>query len=707
MKKLPLFLNCVMALVAQLFIFTSANAQELKPIKLPLSWKNETTVILVQMTKDSRNYFEYDIKNGTMAAVNMPAPPNATPSVAVKNGDIFYYDINKNEKRITETKSEEKNPVLSPDFTRIAFTRDNNLFSIELATGKEFQYTKDGSDLILNGWASWVYYEEIFGRPSRYRAFWWSPDSRKIAFYRFDDSKVPMFPIYSSDGQHGFITETRYPMAGDPNPSVKIGVTGVEGGGITWADFDESDDQYFGPPQWASDSRNLMIQWMNRDQNNLIVYAINSADGTKKEIYKEFQKTWIDWIEDIQFGELGFYFVRDFDLWEQLYYQSYDGKTLVKLTEGKNWGIKVVNFDEINRTVYFTARREISTRNDFYRLSWDKKMDKKQIVRLSSGEYNFVSPVLSPDKKHFVAIASNISTPSKLILASCAKGGVVKPGELKVIEDSKGDKFNPEQLPVAEMIFITTPDGYRLPASIIWPKNMDRSKKYPVLVNMYGGPNSGTVMDTWRSPMGMGDAKLWFEEGIIQINIDNRASGHCGKEGMNYVHRNLGKYEIQDYIEWAKYLISLPFVNAQKIGITGFSYGGTMTVLALTDGAEYYRYGIAGGGVYDWRLYDSHYVERYMDEPKDNPDGYNSTAVLGKVRQYKSEKGSRLYLTHGTSDDNVHMQNTIQLIDALQKAGKQFDLMLYPGGMHGYRGAQALHDREAEISFWRKNLLDK
>ena len=284
MKKPSLFLNCVMALVVQILIFTSLNAQELNPIKLPLSWKNETSVILTQMTKDSKSYFVYDIKNGTMAVDNAPTPPDATPSVSVKNGDVFYYDIAKKEKQITDTKAEEKNPVLSPDFSKIAFTRDNNLFSIDIASGKEIQYTKDGSNLILNGWASWVYYEEIFGRPSRYRAFWWSPDSKKIAFYRFDDSKVPMFPIYNSDGQHGSITETRYPMAGDPNPSVKIGITGVEGNGIIWADFNEKDDQYFGPPQWNADSKNIMIQWMNRDQNNLIVYAIDSENGTKKEI---------------------------------------------------------------------------------------------------------------------------------------------------------------------------------------------------------------------------------------------------------------------------------------------------------------------------------------------------------------------------------------------------------------------------------------
>ena len=289
-----------------------------------------------------------------------------SPSVTLKEWDIYMYDTLKRVKRLTDTKAIEKNPTLSPDYKKVAFTRDNDLYSIDIETNKEVRHTFDGSDLILNGWASWVYYEEIFGRMSQYRAFWWSPDSKKLAFYRFDDTQVPMFPIYNSSGQHGSITQTRYPKAGDPNPKVKIGFSSVEGGGVKWADFDQEQDQYFGTPYWGSNSNGeiLFVQWMDRDQSNLVLYAVNVTDGFKREIYKEYQKTWVDWIDEIQFGKDGFYFIRDFDLWEHIFYQSYDGNTLVRLTDGKNWGTKILKLDEQSRQIYYSARCEVSTRND-------------------------------------------------------------------------------------------------------------------------------------------------------------------------------------------------------------------------------------------------------------------------------------------------------------------------------------------------------
>lgn len=666
-------------------IFTgNIIAQAVKPVAQPVSWKDNQTVIMAKYEGMKRILFDYNIKTGDRNEIQIRDTLHKSPQVPLNPTD--------------------KNYTLSPDSTRMAFTRNNDLYSIDLKTGKETRYTFDGSDLILNGKASWVYCEEIFGRETNYRAFWWSPDSKKLTFYRFDDSQVPMFPIYNSAGKHGAIAETRYPKAGDPNPKVKIGFVPVDGGDVTWADFDQEKDQYFGTPYWNSTGESLFVQWMDRDQCNLIMYAVNAADGSKREVYKEYQKTWIDWIEDIQFGRDGFYFVRDFDLWEQIYYQTYDGNRLVKLTEGKNWGTKIVKLDEASNRIFYSSRCEISTRNDLYRVSWNKKYV-TEVKKLSSGEFNYSGILISPDNKNFISVLSNISTPNKVVLMYADKGGIVKPGEIRIIEESKLNEPDFSKLPVSEVIFMITPDGYRLPASVTWPKNMDRTKKYPVLISVYGGPNHSLVMDVWRTPGK--STQMWAEEGVIQISLDNRASGHCGKEGVNFVYRNLGNYEVQDYILWVKYLRALPFIDGEKIGITGFSYGGTMTLLAMTEGADYFRYGIAGGGVYDWILYDSHYTERYMDHPNDNPEGYKSSSVLEKVAMYKSENGSLLRITHGTSDDNVHVQNTMQLTDALQKAGKHFELMLYPGGMHGYRGYQRAHSSDEDIRFWRKTLLNK
>lgn len=679
-----------------------ADAQDLKQLSNVVSWRDNSSLLMMHMEKGERVYREYNIKTGIANIVERPADV-ARATVSVKDGDIYYKDEKGEERQITHTVAEERNPELSPDGKVIAFTRDNDLYTINILGDNEVRYTNDGSELIMNGWASWVYYEEILGRASRYKAFWWSPDSRTIAFMRFDDTNVPMFPIYDATGKHGSITRTRYPKAGDSNPLVRIGFADLETARVSWGDFNEKDDQYFGTPYWNSNSEELLVQWMDRDQSNFLLYSVNRSDGGKRVVYTEKQNTWIDWLEEVRFGKEGFYFVRDFELWENIYYQSYDGYVFTKLTEGKNWGVRFIDFDEERRELYFTSRGETSERNDFYLLSWNKGMKKSSVKRLSSGRWNYSSVLLSPDRKNFSANVSSVSDPTSTIVMSIAKGGVVKPGEFVIVQDA-ADGADLTLLPVAEMLFITTPDGYRLPASVIWPENMDKEKKYPVIVSMYGGPNSGTVMDVWRNPSD--DVKFWYKRGAIQISIDHRASGHCGKEGMNFIHRNLGKQEIEDYILWAKYLISLPFVDSNRIGITGFSYGGTMTLLALTEGAEFFRFGIAGGGVYDWHLYDTHYTERYMDTPQNNPEGYKYTSVLGKVSKYRSEKGSRLYITHGTSDDNVHFQNTLQLIDALQRAGKQFDLMIYPGGMHGYRGAQSVHDREAARNFWLKHLFD-
>lgn len=704
MNFLNSFKRALSFLICLLIASQALNAQNpSKSVPLPHSWKDNNTLIMVHTMGMKRVFYEYNIKKETMTEIDSPVAPKATPTVALKNGNIFFYDIAGNEKQLTFTSSQERNPTLSPDFKKVAFTRDNDLYSYDLESSTETRLTNDGSEVILNGWASWVYYEEIFGRGGQYRAFWWSPDSRTIAFYRFDETMVPMFPIYDASGKHGSITRTRYPKAGDPNPEVKLGFVSPGGGDIVWADFNPEDDQYFGTPFWTSTGSTIMVQWMDRDQSNLVLYAVSVYTGQKSPVYKEYQKTWINWMTDMKFGKDGFYFVRDFELWEHIYYQSYDGKRLERLTDGMNWSVRILDVDEKSSSLHFLARREVSVRNDIYKASWGDKG--KSVRRVSSGEYNYSMPLLSPDKKHLAAVVSNIQTPLKSVLISTERGGAVKQGEIRVMSDTKVDNFDTLNLPKPNLLYITTPEGYKLPGLITLPHNFDSNKKYPVIMSVYGGPNSSNVMDTWRNPSKLNH--LWAKEGVIQISVDNRASGHCGKEGINYVHRNLGHYELQDYILWAKYLASLGYVDTEKIGITGFSYGGTMTALALTDGADYFRFGIAGAGVYDWMLYDTHYTERYMDHPEDNPDGYKSSAAINKASGYKSESGSVLYLTHGTADDNVHLQNTIQMIDALQKEGKQFELMLYPGAYHGYRGYQGAHSEEATINFWRKVLLNK
>ena len=620
----------------------------------------------------------------------------------------------------------------SPDSTKLAFTRNNDLWIYDVASKQETRLTKDGSDVILNGYASWVYYEEILGRASRYCAFWWSPDSKKIGFYRFDNTEVPFFPIYSPVGENadrsglqlgygqnaggavdlegmsatgGSVRMTRYPKCGDPNPKVKVGIADVATGAIVWADFNEDDDQYFGTPFWGADSKAFFIQREPRIQNTLDLYAVSPDNGSKKHIYHETYDTWLDWISGMVFGRDGLYMVRSFETgWEQIYYLSYDGKTLRRLTSGDNWRVKILNvkegkpgkkFDGSTSEILYSAERDSHVRTGLYFVC-------KDVVRVVSNPGLSVSnPSLSPDEKYVVASQGNCNTPDQVWLFDLAK-----PARSFKVADSAGPDFDPANPALPKIITMTTKDGLELPAMIVYPKNFDPGKKYPVHVDLYGGPDTPQVSDRYRGT----NASQWYSDnGIIEVVADCRASGYNGRKGLDMIYEHLDELEVQDFVEWAEYLKKLPYVNGDKIGVEGFSFGGTMTALLVMKHSDAFHYGIAGGGVYEWALYDTHYTERFMSTPQSNPEGYERTKVTNAAKEYPvtdaNDDGSvMLKLTHGTGDDNVHFQNTLKLVDALQKEGKKFELMIYPDGMHGYRGYQGRHFNEANRAFWLKYL---
>ena len=628
------------------------------------------------------------------------APAELVPtekSVVLKKGDLFLKD-NGTEVQLTFDNAEEKNPTLSPDGNYVGYTKNNNLYTLSLATKKEVAITNDGATGILNGYASWVYFEEIFGRPTQYRAFWWSPDSKYISFMRFDERKVPMFPIYNSEGQHGLVEETRYPKAGDQNPTVKIGWTAPEGGNITWADFNEADDQYFGWPIWNPNNNAMWLSWMDRGQNNLKIYELNMTTGTKKPVYTEYQKTWID-LEDRNGGRINFipnnkgYIAQaDASGWNQLYMYDMEGKLQYPITNGKFTVLGIRQIDEKNKTIYFTARGiESSARIDLYSIGFDGKNQK----RLTVGDFNNAQVYLAPDAKNFVTLYSNVQTPTTMALINAQKKTV------EVLGTATPANFDASKLAKTELIRIKSADGlFELPALVTWPKNMDPNKKYPLLVSIYGGPNAGTVMDSWSSNP---TKEAWAQEGLIQVAFDHRASGHFGKEGVNYMYRDLGHWEMEDYMTMAKWFIANGQADPTKIAITGFSYGGYMSSYALTYGSSVFTHAMAGGSVTAWELYDSHYTERFMDTPAENPEGYKSSNVMTYLKNFKGV----LQLVHGTMDDNVHMQNSIQLLSALQDQGKPVEFMLYPGGRHGWGGAKGKHFNDLKNQFIYKHLLEK
>ena len=581
------------------------------------------------------------------------------------------------------------NLTYSPDSTKLAFTRANDLWVADIASGTETRLTADGTETIMNGYASWVYYEEIFGRPSRYRAFWWSPDSQTLAFYRFDDTEVPMFPIYSAKGQDGKLRETHYPKVGEKNPEVKIGFVKASGGDIVWADFDEKEDQYFGTPFWGADSKTFYVAREPRIQNTLDLFAVSPADGSKTAIYHETVDTWLDWIDGMLFTDNGLYMVRSFETgWQQIYFLSYDGKTLKRLTEGPNWRIQLLRADK-NGNVYFLAERDSHVRKALYKVT-----PKGVITALTDTSMNVYSATFAPDGKHFVTRASNLGTPWEWRVHD------LKGNSALIASQGSWDG------PVGKLVSITV-DGLELPGVIYYPKDFDPAKQYPVHVDIYGGPDTPLVHDRWVHP----STYDWYaQKGIIQLVADCRAAGHNGRAGTDAIYKGLGTVEVSDFVEWAKWLQGLPYVKADKIGVEGFSFGGTMTTLLVAEAPDYYHYGIAGGGVYDWMLYDTHYTERFMSTPADNADGYKRTAVIGRVAGYRPKASGHdgsvmLRLTHGTGDDNVHFQNTLQLIDVLHRQGSAFDLMIYPDGMHGYRGYQGAHFDAENQAFWEHYLL--
>jgi len=660
-----------------------------KPMGAISGWSDDSHYI--EMNSATKQLFTVDINSGERKSYT--PPPKSDVEVSVKDSDVFIQYGKQQPKRLTNDAAEEKNPTLSPDGKYVAFTRNNDLYAVDVATGKEIRYTTDATDVIYNGYSSWVYFEELLGRPTKYKAFWWAPDSKHLAFMRFDDTKVPMFPINGSTGQHGYTEKTRYPKAGDPNPEVKFGFVPAAGGKVVWADFNEKDDQYFGTPYWSFDGSSMMVQWMNRGQDNLKFYAVKPETGAKKEIYDEKQKSWVDLDFDgrITYLEDKKHYILKSDKtgWAHYYLYTLDGKLVNPLTSGKWQVTELLNIDEKNKVVYFMARKDASTQTDLYRVNYNGK----GLKRLTFGAYTHKVQV-SPSAKYFITTYSNVGTPPKQALVDNT-GKVIKE-----ISDSKSADFAKFAIGKTEMVTIPTDDGYNLPAVITYPVDFDESKTYPVVFSMYGGPDAGTVTNTWKGTA----VQWWANEGIIQIAVDHRASGQFGKEGVSLMHRNLGKWEMKDYITAAKWLKAKPWVNNKKLLITGHSYGGYMTCMALTYGADYFDYGYAGAPVTSWELYDSIYTERFMDTPQENPEGYKNASILTYTKKYKG----LLRIMHADMDDNVHMQNTIQLINKLENENKHFELMIYPGGRHGWSNTiKGKHDFAERARFYYQNLLDK
>lgn len=655
-----------------------------QPLPVVLRFENDKEFV---MMKD-RKSFLVNALAGTMEEYKGKPDGRAEQSVKIKDHDIFL-----NDRRITSTPEQEKNPVLSPDGQYIAFTRNNDLYTYHIETSREIRITQDGSELILNGYASWVYMEEILGRRSNYRAFWWSPDSKHLAFFRSNDTRVPEYTLTDDGGAGGYVEKLRYPKPGDANPEIKIGIVASGGGNITWCDFNETDDQYFGLPYWKPDGNTLLVQWMNRAQNELKIYEVQPANGSKSLWYEERTHTWInlddegDRLRFLSNGNL--LLLSNNEGYNHIYLHNAAGKRLNAVTSGP------LMVEEIlwnnTKDVIFTARtRANSTRVQIFRAS----LNGKKIKQLTSDNYHHTQITVSPNAKHITYTYGNAQTPNAIAILS-------ENGKAKDLHQSRTAGFDDYQLALTEILRIKSEDGkFDLPIRIIQPLNMEPGKKYPVLISIYGGPARNDVMDNWR----LSGTQQWFaKEGLMQVILEHRGSSHFGKEGTDYLHHNLGYWEMTDYITQVKWLIANRQADPERIAITGFSYGGYLSAYALTYGADYFTHGMAGGSVTDWSLYDTHYTERFMGTPKTNPEGYKKSSVMQYTHQYKG----MLQLVHGLIDENVHPQHTIRLATDLQMKNKTFEMMLYGGNRHGITGKQGIHHYNLKNRFIYEHLIKK
>ncbi len=648
---------------------------------------------IVPPSLTDRQIVEEFLPSGVEMQMGDIISPDANSVIMIKGNDLYYFKKGDAEpERITNDTLDEVNVRFSPDGSKIAYTRARDLYVYDLDNKREIRLTTDASDRIYNGYSSWVYMEEILGRSSRYAAFWWSPDGSKIAYLRTDETDVPIFTLNrldEPDGIHGLLEQVPYPKAGDPNPKVKMGIADISTALTTWVKTDYSVDQYIAWPFWTPDSKMLAVQILNRDQNDLTIILTDTETGDYKKIYNESRKTWVEFYTDVHVMDNGSGFIiRSYKSdWENLYYYDWDGNLKAQLTDLDFRVNSISRVDEESGLVYFAATGEESTDNHAYRVG----LDGNDLMQLTTGQgIHMVN--ISPKGSYYIDTWNSIESPGSII-AYDRKGK-----KLREIHRFEHPEYNPAEHSKAALVSIMTSDGlFNMPAIITYPLNFDPSKLYPVIFTIYGGPDSKNVYNRWQ-----GDNPSWYSQnGIITFTVDHRGSGQFGKKGLDYMYRSLGKWEILDYEDAVKWLLDKPFVDSTRMGMTGSSYGGYMTCLALTKGADYWTHGFAGSSVTDYRLYDDIYTERYMDTPQDNPEGYKDGSALTWVKNYKG----KLYMTHGDMDDNVHMQNTIYLISRLQDEGKRFQFMLYPNGRHGWGGAKAIHSRNESQNFWLESFF--
>jgi dipeptidyl-peptidase-4 len=618
-----------------------------------------------------------------------------TESIYRRSSKSEYYIFDLDSRKLQKLSDNGKQQMadFSPDNSMVAFVRENNIYIKDLESGKETQITNDGEKgKIINGTTDWVYEEEF----AVVKGFHWSPDGKKIAFMRFDESDVKEWWLTYYGDLYPERYHYKYPKAGEDNSIVTIHVYDLETGNTIPVDVGEETDQYIPRIKFTGFGNTLSILRVNRLQNKLEILFADVESGKSRVVYTEENKYYI---EDGNYDNINYLndnkqiiLTSERSGFNHIYLYDVENMNINPVTSGE-WDVTdLIGVDEENEKVYFASAEVSPLDRNVYVVNFDGKKKKSLTPEAGTSSARF-----SKNYEYFIKTWSDANTPS---VYSVNKG---KNGDLiRVLEDNAAliETRAAYNLQPKEFFTITTSEGVVLNAYRILPYNFDENKKYPVLFDIYGGPGSQTV----RNSFGRGD--MWHQylaqEGIMVVSVDNRGTGARGEEFKKVTYRELGKYETIDQIEAAKYLGSLDYVDEDKIGIFGWSYGGYMSTLAMTKGAGIFDVGIAVAPVTTWRYYDNIYTERFMRTPQENPDGYDDNSPINHVEKLEGP----FLLIHGMADDNVHPQNTYDLITALVAADKDFELMLYPNSNHGiYTGKNTrFHLYEKMTDFLFENL---
>lgn len=579
--------------------------------------------------------------------------------------------------------------TFSPSADKVGFVRDNNLFYVDLKTMKETAVTTDGEyNKIINGASDWVYEEELV----LVQAFQWANDGSQIAFYKFDESRVKQFNMAMYGSLYPTDYEFKYPKAGEENSKVSIHVYHLENGNTVDVELTKP-YEYITAIQWTKSENQLALLCSNRHQNELDINIANTTTGKVKTTYTETSDTYIEMPFFIEFMEdqKSYIVLSERDGFNHIYQHFLNGGKVNQITKGEFDITELYGIDEKNKKVYFQSAEVSPMERHIYSIGLNGKSKKKLTAKAGTNDASF-----SNSFDYFINYHTDANHPYYITLNT--NDGKVK----RVLEDNKALNEKLDQLAIAPKEFFSfkTSEGISLNAWMIKPANFDASKKYPVFLTIYGGPGSQTVTDSWGSSNYFWHQML-AQQGYIVVSVDNRGTGARGAEFKKCTYKQLGKLEVLDQIEAAKHFATLPYVDEDRIGVQGWSYGGFMSSNLLLKGAEQFKMAIAVAPVTNWRFYDSIYTERYMQTPQENPEGYDDNSPINHVGKLEG----KYLLVHGTADDNVHYQNAAEMTTALVNADKQFTQFSYPDKNHGiYGGNTRFHLYTLMTNFIKENL---